>query len=89
MRYTRLLGILAKKERIHYGRLGKCFMEMNWAGKILTFPIIAFLITILHYMFATMHLMFETCMYLFNRGQFEKNIVSMEKSIAMFDEDKK
>ena len=70
-----LIGVLFKKESIHWIRMGRLFAEMPSIGaKLITYPIIVLIITLFHYAFAGMHTLFEIIMYIINRRQFKFNM---------------
>lgn len=82
MKYSSLIKILLKKEKIHYNRMIKLFGEVeNIGGKLIAFPIIFVLITFFHYCFAFMHTMFETFMYIFNRERFNINVKRLQRTL--------
>ena len=81
-KYNSLIDLMLKKELIHYKRMKELFYELDTVGgKLISFPIITFLVTISHYCFASMHFLFETYCYLFDKNQFEKNMLSSHKKI--------
>jgi len=50
-------------------------------GKIVTYPITVFLLSVAHYAFAGMHTSFELFMYVFHRKKFEMNMIEIEKQL--------
>lgn len=82
MIYLRLIKILLVKEKVHYKRMGKLFMELeDIGGKLIAYPIIFTLVTFFHYCFAFMHASFETFLYFYDKERFVVNVSNMERRI--------
>lgn len=80
MKIIRLLRVIGKNEIKHYKRLGKLFENIkSWSGRLIAWPLIAFLVTIFHYLFTGMHTGFEIFLMIFMPGQFEHNMIELEK----------
>lgn len=83
-----LLRIFLMKEKIHWQRIGKLWLEMNWeiGGILVAFPIIAILVCFAHYAFSFMHTAFEIFMYFTKREQFNANMKNIyEKTNAILN----
>jgi hypothetical protein len=79
MRFGKLLTIIGKSEAVHYRRIGKLFKNIkSWSGRLIAWPVIAFLVTIFHYMFSFMHTLFELSLMVFMPAQFDNNMKELE-----------
>lgn len=77
-----LIGLMLKKEKVHWHRMNGLFYEMDDLGsKIISYPIIVILVSFFHYCFASMHFLFETYMFLFKKNQFLKNMEASHKKV--------
>lgn len=64
---------------MHWTRMKKLLNEMvGIGGKLITYPIVVFILSISHYAFASMHTGFEVFMFIFHRKQFKMNMVNLE-----------
>ncbi len=74
----KLFKVLYKKELIYWNRINLLFHDMEDIGsKIISYPIMVILLSIIHYCFIGMHFLFELFLYIFNRKQFNKNMNSL------------
>lgn len=79
MRFGRLGKIILKSEGVHYKRLFELLKKIEtWSGKLIAWPIIAFLVTIFHYMFSFMHTLFEISLIFIRPKQFDSNMRELE-----------
>jgi hypothetical protein len=75
---TTLLIILAKKEAIHWKRIGKMFSRFpGWLNKATFGLIVVILVTLFHYVFALMHTLYELFLFIFFRQAFKANLQKM------------
>ena len=74
------LGVVYKKEGIHWKRMKNMMKEFKGAAKIIGL-IGAIVLTIVHYAYLAMHTAYETALFIFNRPMFYANLVKLQESL--------